>query len=145
MQRTGKHAVSQSRRWPRVWLTICALPAAVVVLGAALSRFWPDLPALTPVLAVPPALAGIGAASRRRPVAFGVVMMFLAVSLIALGRAGLHAIAGTPPMAIITVLAIAFATVVSGIGASRSAQASASQMLMLADVTSVAEVTQRAV
>src|SRR5258708_30034143 len=65
--------------WPAGWLVLCALPAVAALIALATSSAW-DGQLLLPLLAVPPALAGIGAATPRRPLAYGAVMLLAAIA-----------------------------------------------------------------
>ena len=63
----GRSAV-RAAPWQARWLALCALPAAAALIALATSSA-ADGQLLLPLLAVPPALAGIGAATPRRPLA----------------------------------------------------------------------------
>jgi serine phosphatase RsbU (regulator of sigma subunit) len=122
--------------WPAGWLTrywpaLCALPAvaALVVLAASSA---PDAQLLLPLLAVPPALAGIGAATPRRPPAYGDVMLVAAIVTAPFTT--------TPELPAATTVAVLVVTVLSASGVARGGQ----RDQRLADVTSVAEAAQRA-
>jgi serine phosphatase RsbU (regulator of sigma subunit) len=134
MRRPGKHDSGHSRLWPRLWLALCAVPAVSAVISLALSRIWPQEPALIPLLAVPPALAAIGAGGIRRPMACGGVMLVLLAGCTWAG-AGL-ALGATTAAATVAV------TVIASIGTTRSRYAETSKRL--ADVSTVAEAAQRA-
>ena len=81
---------------------------------------------------MPSALAGIGAAAPRRPIAYGAVMLVAAVA-----AAPFAASLRAPAVAAASVLVV---TAISAVGAARSRH----ENQRLADVTSVAEVAQRA-
>jgi Stage II sporulation protein E (SpoIIE) len=122
--------------WPAGWLTrywpaLCALPAvaALIVLAASSA---PDAQLLLPLLAVPPALAGIGAATPRRPLAYGAVMLVVAIVTAPFTT--------TPELPAATAAAVLVVTVLSASGGARGGQ----RDQRLADVTSVAEAAQRA-
>ena len=130
--RSAARAVS----WPAAWLTrywpaLCALPAvaALIVLAAGSA---PDAQLLLPLLAVPPALAGIGAATPRRPLAYGAVMLVVAIVTAPFTT--------TPELPAATAAAVLVVTVLSASGGARGGQ----RDRRLADVTSVAEAAQRA-
>jgi serine phosphatase RsbU (regulator of sigma subunit) len=126
----GRSAV-RAAPWPARWLVLCSLPAAAALIGlAAMGAAAGQL--LLPLLAVPPALAGIGAATRRRPLAFGAVMLLAAIV-----TAPFTTTAELPAVTTVSVLAV---TVISASGGARRAR----QDQRLADVTSVAEAAQRA-
>src|ERR1700721_2880433 len=65
--------IARRSAWPSRWLEFSALALITVVLVDCLNRPWSQPPMLAPLLAVPPALAGIGAVSVRRPLAFGAI------------------------------------------------------------------------
>ena len=122
--------------WPAAWITrywpaLCALPAvaALIVLAASSA---PDAQLLLPLLAVPPALAGIGAATPRRPLAYGAVMLVVAIVTAPFTT--------TPELPAATAAAVLVVTVLSASGGARGGQ----RDRRLADVTSVAEAAQRA-
>ena len=91
----------------------------------------PDRQLLLPLLAVPPALAGIGAATPRRPLAYGAVMLLAAIVTAPFTT--------TPELPAATTVAVLVVTVLSASGGARGARDQ-----RLADVTSVAEAAQRA-
>jgi serine phosphatase RsbU (regulator of sigma subunit) len=122
--------------WPAGWLTrywpaLCTLPAvaALIVLAASSA---PDSQLLLPLLAVPPALAGIGAATPRRPLAYGAVMLVVAIVTAPFTT--------TPELPAATAAAVLVVTVLSASGGARGGR----RDQRLADVTSVAEAAQRA-
>jgi len=120
--------------WRSRWLEFSALVLLTVVLFSCLHRTWDQPPMLDPLLAVPPALAGIGAGSVRRPLAYGGVSLLAAV-IVALKPTEF---AGWLPYA--TILTVAAITVVATAGTAVSVR----QQRRIADVTSVAEAAQRA-
>ena len=126
----GRSAV-RAAPWPARWLTLCALPAVVALIALASSSA-SDGQLFLPLLAVPPALAGIGAATPRRPLAYGAVMM-----LIAIAAAPFTTTAEVP---VVTTVSILLVTLISASGGARGGQ----ENQRLADVTSVAEAAQRA-
>ena len=126
----GRSAV-RAAPWPARWLALCSLPAAAALIalatmGAAAGEL------LLPLLAVPPALAGIGATTPRRPLAYGAVML-----LAALVTAPFTTTAELPAITTVSVVAV---TAISASGGARRGR----QDQRLADVTSVAEAAQRA-
>ena len=126
----GRSAV-RAAPWPARWLTLCALPAVAAVIALAVSSAW-DGELFLPLLAVPPALAGIGAATPRRPLAYGAVMMAIAVAAVPFTT--------TAEVAAVTTVSILVVTLLSASGGARGGQ----ETQRLADVTSVAEAAQRA-
>ena len=126
----GRSAV-RAAPWPARWLTVCALPALAALIVLATSSTV-DGQLLLPLLAVPPALAGIGAATPRRPLVYGGVML-----LIAIATAPFTTTAVVPAVTTETILVV---TLISASGSARGGQ----ETQRLADVTSVAEAAQRA-
>jgi len=127
--------MAQRAAWRSRWLEPIALVLLTIVLIGCVDRPWGQVPMLAPLLAVPPALAGIGAPTVRRPLAYG------AISLVATIIIALHPIefAGwLPPTTIFTVVII---TAVSVAGTAISVR----QERRIAAMTSVAEAAQRAV
>jgi serine phosphatase RsbU (regulator of sigma subunit) len=119
-------------RWlARWWLALCALPAVAALIALATSGAW-DGQLLLPLLAVPPALAGIGASAPRRPLAYGAVMLLAAIVTAPFTT--------TPELPAVTSVSVLVVTVLSASGGARGVQ----QSQRLADVTSVAEAAQRA-
>jgi len=127
-------AAGQRDSWARWWGVLCAVPAVAVVVIVCLGHVWPGPLLLEPLLAVPPALAGIGARSARAPLIWGGVSTLTAI-------AGAVISPGTTrwlPFA--TIITVAVVTLISALGAVRGARGSQK----LAAVTSVAEAAQRA-
>jgi Stage II sporulation protein E (SpoIIE) len=120
--------------WRSRWLEFSALVLITVVLVDCLHRSWAVPPMLAPLLAVPPALAGIGAPSVRRPLAYGGISLLAAVA-VALKPTEF---AGWLPVA--TIFTVAVITAVAAAGTAVSVR----QLRRIADVTSVAEAAQRA-
>ena len=90
---------------------------------------------LGPLLAVPPALAGIGAATLRRPLAYGAASLVTAI-IVAITATG-----DTHWLPVVTIVTVVFVTGVSAIGTALSQD----REQHLANVASVAEAAQRAV
>jgi hypothetical protein len=127
--------LAQRAAWRYRWLEFSALALITVVLVDCMNRPWTQPPMLAPLLAVPPALAGIGAATVRRPLVYG------AISLLATGVVALKPTeyAGWLPYA------TAFTVVVITAVATAGTAVSVRQERRIADVRSVAEAAQRAV
>jgi Stage II sporulation protein E (SpoIIE) len=126
----GRSAV-RAAPWQARWLTLCALPAVAALIALATSSAW-DGQLLLPLLAVPPALAGIGAATPRLPLAYGAVMLLAAIA-----AAPFTTTAEVPAVTTVSILVV---TLISASGGARGGQ----ENQRLADVTSVAEAAQRA-
>lgn len=119
------------RSRPDRWLALSAIPAVVVLAALATSGSW-NGQLLLPLLAVPPALAAIGAATPRRPVAYGAVMLLVAIVVLPFDK--------TPQPPAVAAVAVLVVTAISAIGAGRRRP----ENQKLADVISVAEAAQRA-
>ncbi len=149
-------ALASARRWRARWLELILAAAAIAVLVVCLDHAWTAPLLLDPLLAVPPALAGIGAATIRRPLAYGAAAE--AVAAIVAGTTG----GGASQLQEATLVAVAVVTVVSAAGAalgrraltarltdslaaSLRASIESSTRQQLANAVSVAEVAQRAV
>jgi serine phosphatase RsbU (regulator of sigma subunit) len=117
--------------WPARWLALCAIPA-IAALAAFGVRDFQHGQLLLPLLAVPPALAGIGAGTPRRPLAIGAVMLLAALVVIPF--------AVTPELPAAAAVSVLVVTAISAVGAAQSRQ----EKQRVADVTSVAEAAQRA-
>lgn len=126
--------VSRRAAWRSRWLELSALVLITIVLVDCLHRTWAAPPMLAPLLAVPPALAGIGAATVRRPLAYGGVSLLAAI-FVALQPTEFAP--WVPGATIITIVAI---TAVAALGTAVSVR----QERRIANVTSVAEAAQHA-
>ncbi|HEX7161902.1 MAG TPA: hypothetical protein VF223_11785, partial [Trebonia sp.] len=65
--------------WLSRWLELTTLVAVAVTAAVCLSGVWPSPLELVPLLAVPPALAGIGATTIWRPLAYGAAALVATV------------------------------------------------------------------
>src|SRR5215471_20669081 len=122
--------------WQAWWLEATIVAAVVVVVVVCASQIWTAPLLLAPLLAVPPALAGIGASTVRRPLGFGAVSLLAAV-VVALAAGG-----DTHWLPVATIVAVVVVTFVSAAGVPGSEQTKTRQ---IANVISVAEAAQRAV
>jgi serine phosphatase RsbU (regulator of sigma subunit) len=127
-------ALSQRAAWRSWWLEFSVLVLITFVLVDCLTRPWDQPPMLDPLLAVPPALAGIGAATVRRPLAYGTVCLLAAVAV------ALKPTEYAPWLPVVTIFTVVIITAVATAGTAISLR----QEQRIADVTSVAEATQRA-
>ncbi len=125
----------QRAAWRSRWLEFSALVLITGVLVDCLTRPWNQPPMLDPLLAVPPALAGIGAATVRRPIAYGAVSLLAAIAVAAKPTE----FAGWLPLA--TIFTVVVITAVATAGTAASVR----QEQRIAEVRSVAEAAQRAV
>jgi serine phosphatase RsbU (regulator of sigma subunit) len=117
------------------WLEFSALALVTVALVDCLNRPFDQPPMLAPLLAVPPALAGIGAATVRRPLGYGAVSLLAAIAIAAKPTQ----YAGWLPGA--TIFTVVVITAVATVGTAVSVR----QEQRIAEVSSVAEAAQRAV
>lgn len=122
--------------WQAWWLEGTTAVAVAVVAVVCASGAWTAPLLLMPLLAVPPALAGIGASTVGRPLGYGAVSLLAAV-VVALTAGG-----GTRWLPAATIAAVAVVTVVSAAGAAVSEPMKTRQ---IANVLSVAEAAQRTV
>lgn len=110
------------------WLALCATPILAVVVARCLGSSVPE-----PLLAVPPALASIGAATVYRPLFFGGLGLLVAVVIAA-------AVPGSQAASAASMISVVAVTVISVFGTARNARGNQK----LTAVTSVAEAAQRA-
>jgi serine phosphatase RsbU (regulator of sigma subunit) len=113
------------------WLEAVIAASVVIVVLVCVTRAWPAPRELELLLAVPPALAGIGAATVRRPLAYGAATTLPAVIILAV----IH-----DALAVATLIA----TVVVALVAAGATARSAPRTQQIANVISVAEAAQRA-
>jgi serine phosphatase RsbU (regulator of sigma subunit) len=138
--------------WQDRWLELASAIAAIAVAVVCLDHLWAAPLLLAPLLAVPPALAGIGATSPARPLGFGAVCEVVAAIVLVVAKGDTHDV----PAA--TLAATAVVTAISAISAMASHKAltkrltesiraslDSSTQQQLANAVSVAEVAQRAV
>jgi len=117
------------------WLELTTAVAVIVIVIVCISHAWTAPLLLAPLLAVPPALAGVGASSFLRPLAYGAVSLVAAIIIAATASGDTHEVPVATIVAIVVMTAIsAAATTFSG---GRTEQ--------IANVISVAETAQRAV
>jgi hypothetical protein len=151
---SGWRAVRAAPR--KYWLEATSIVGGAVVIVVCVRHAWTAPLLLDPLLAVPPALAGIGAATVRRPLAYG------AVAEIAAAIVAVTASSGSGELPEATLVAVAVVTLVSAGGAALGrrtltarltdslaggirASIESSTRQQLANAVSVAEVAQRAV
>lgn len=129
-----------SPRWHYWWLELSSAVVIAVVIIICLAHVWTAPLLLDPLLAVLPALAGIGASGPRRPLAVGAATLAAAI-IIEITATG--ATRGLPQA---TIAAVVVATVVASVATvvKRTSQVATTQQ-HLANVVSVAEAAQRAV
>src|ERR1700722_15336377 len=138
-----------STPWSARWLELTTLVAAAATAVVCLTHAWPSPLELAPLLAVPPALAGIGEGSGLRPPAYGAPAVGAAVVIDAVLTGGITTPTGPHQLA----LAAAGAAVVTTalglagprLGVRKGTVDQDRQELQMANMTSVAEAAQRAV
>lgn len=121
-----------SRQW---WLELSSAAVIAIVLIVCVSHMWTSPLLLGPLLAVPPALAGIGANTPRRPLAYGAVAEVAAIIVLLTAPGDTHWL----PEA--TIVTVAVVTAVAAVGTALAQN----REQHLANVVSVAEAAQRAV
>jgi serine phosphatase RsbU (regulator of sigma subunit) len=136
-------------RWRARWLELAVVIAAAATAGVCLSNLWPSPLELTPLLAVPPALAGIWAATVWRPLAYGFAALVAAVAVDAILRGGITVTTGAHLVPLATAGAVLVTTALSLAGRKLGDPGitvdQAQQERQIANVASVAEAVQRAV
>jgi serine phosphatase RsbU (regulator of sigma subunit) len=121
--------------WQARWLELSSAIVVAVVLFMCVGQLWTAPLLLGPLLAVPPALAGIGAATLWRPLGYGAVSLLAAV-IVALTASG-----ATHWLPVATIVTVVVVTAVSSAGTAISAR----KEQQIANFISVAEAAQRAV
>lgn len=127
-------AYTRPEAWWSRWLEFSALVMLAVVLYSCLDRGTNRPPMLDPLLAVPPALAGIGASSVRRPLVYGALSLLAAIIVAFKPTEYAPWLPGTTVLTVVVITLIAIA----------GTAVSVRQQRRIADVTSVAEAAQRA-
>jgi Stage II sporulation protein E (SpoIIE) len=121
--------------WKAWWLELTTAVAVVVVVIVCVGHVWTAPLLLVPLLAVPPALAGVGASSVRRPLGYGAASLLAAIVVAVIADGSTH------DLPVATIVAV---VVVTGISVAASA-GSGGKTERFANVISVAETAQRAV
>jgi serine phosphatase RsbU (regulator of sigma subunit) len=136
-------------QWKARWLELTILAAVIATVAVCLTRVWPSPLQLVLLLAVPPALAAVGAAGVWRILAYGLAAEIAAVAVDALLGGGITMTTGPHELPLAAAGAIAVTTVLGVVGATlgdrRETADQQEQNLQFANVTSVAEAAQRAV
>ena len=117
------------------WLETATAVAVAVVVVVCATNVWTAPLLLAPLLAVPPALAGVGASSFLRPLVYGAASLVAAI-VIALTASG-----DTHEVPVATIVAVVVMTAISAAATAFSG----GQTVQFANVISVAETAQRAV
>ena len=117
------------------WLETATAVAVAVVVIVCVTNLWTAPLLLAPLLAVPPALAGVGASSFLRPLVYGAASLVAAI-VIALTASG-----DTHEVPVATIVAVVVMTAISVAATAFSG----GRTVQFANVISVAETAQRAV
>jgi serine phosphatase RsbU (regulator of sigma subunit) len=142
-------AANAPRRWRLRWLELTVAAAAAATAVICLTGVWPSPLVLVLLLAVPPALAGVGAVTFWRPLGYGVAALGAAVIVDAVLRGGITMTTGAHQLPLAAAGAVAVATAASMAGRKLGERGmpadQAEYELQIANVASVAEAAQRAV
>ena len=148
-QRATAETSARPRTWKARWLELTVVTAAIAVAAVCLAKAWTAPLELVPLLAVPPALAGVGATTIKRPLAYGIAALITGVIVDALVKGGITVTDGTHELPLAAIGAVVVVTVLSMIGTrvgtDNKTTQQEQQAQQIVDVTSVAEAAQRAV
>lgn len=135
--------------WTARWLELATLAAGAAAAVVCLAHAWPRPLDLALLLAVPPALASVGAANVKRPLAYGVAAVLAAGVIDALLHGGITDTTGAHQLPLAAAGAAAVTTAVGIIGAKIDGEKATvdheQHVQQIANVISVAEAAQRAV
>jgi hypothetical protein len=149
MPPSGTQAQARPGTWKARWLELTLVAAAIVTAAVCLTHVWTAPLELVPLLAVVPALAGIGALGIRRPLAYGAVALIAGVVVDALVRGGITVTGATHALPLAAIGGVAVVTVLSATGTVVGARSKDTRQVQkdeqFVNVTSVAEAAQRAV
>jgi hypothetical protein len=142
-------AARRSGFWPARWLELAVLVAAAAAAVVGLTRVWPRPLELAPLLAVPPALAGIGATVPLvRPLGFGIAAEIAVAVTDAVLPGGITVTGGPHQLLLATAGAVLVTTVLSMAGLRLSHRTEPVDLddheQQIANMASVAEAAQRA-
>ncbi len=139
----------RSDPWKARWLELATLIAVAAAAAVCLAKVWPSPLELVPLLAVPPALAGIGASTIWRPLAYGAAAAVALVIVDAVLTGGITVTQSAHQLPLAAAGAVAVTTVLSAAGVvfgkRKPTVDQEQQEQQIANVTSVAEAAQRAV
>jgi serine phosphatase RsbU (regulator of sigma subunit) len=131
------------------WLELTLVAAAITTAAVCLTHVWTAPLELVLLLAVVPALAGIGAVGVQRPLAYGGAALIAGVAIDALVKGGITVTDSTHALPLAAIGSVIVVTAISMrgsvVGARRKDTQQVQQDQQFADVTSIAEATQRAV
>ena len=145
----GAAAASRPVFWPARWLELAVLVAAVAAAVVGLTHVWPHPLELAPLLAVPPALAGIGAAVPLvRPLGYGIAAEIAVAVIDAVVPGGITVTSGPHQLLLATAGAVLVAAVLSMTGVRLGRRTEPVDLneheQQIANMASVAEAAQRA-
>ena len=152
--RTDPRGAAREQPWPGAavrarWLELTVVLAGAAAAAVCLTGAWPRPLDLVLLVAVVPALAGIGPGTALRPVGYGAAAVAAAVITDATLSGGITATGGAHqlPLAAAGAAVAATAAAVAGrrLGDRGESADQAQQELQIANVASVAEAAQRAV
>src|ERR1700743_193319 len=112
----------RSAPWAARWLEMTTLIAAAATALVSLPHVWPSPLELIPLLAVPPALAGIGASTIWRPLAYGAAALAAVVVVDAVLKGGITVTEGAHQLPLAAAGAVAVSTVLGSVGTIFSAR-----------------------
>jgi len=148
-EKSAATTAARRRAWRSRWLEVTVVAAAIAVAAVCLAGAWTAPLELAPLLAVPPALAGVGATRIWRPLAYGAAALIAGLIIDALLKGGITVTTGSHQLALAALGATAVVTILSlvgtKVGAEHKTTQQAQQALQIVNVTSVAEAAQRAV
>lgn len=146
---SSTQAQARSGAWQARWLELTLAAAAIVIVIVCLTHVWTAPLELVLLLAVVPALAGIGAVGFLRPLAYGVVALIAGVVVDALVTGGITVTGPTHALPLAAIGSVAVVTALSATGAAAGLRRWDTQQVrkdeQFVNVTSVAEAAQRAV
>ena len=115
-QRAKADTSARPRTWKARWLELTVVTAAIAVAAVCLAKAWTAPLELAPLLAVPPALAGVGATTIKRPLAYGIAALIAGVIVDAVVRGGITVTNGVHELPLAAIGSVVVVTVLSMIG-----------------------------
>ena len=115
-QRAKAETSARPGPWKARWLELTVVIAAIAVAAVCLAKVWTAPLELAPLLAVPPALAGVGATTVKRPLAYGLTAAVAGVIVDALVRGGITVTDGVHELALAAIGSVVVVTVIAMVG-----------------------------
>ena len=147
--RDQDQAAAPPGRWRLRWLELTVAAAAAAAAGVCLSGAWPRPLLLVLLLAVLPALAGVGVVTAWRPLGYGAAALAAAVAVDAVLPGGIALTTGAHQLPLAAAGAVVVTTAASIAGRRLGDRGvpfdQAEHERQIANVASVAEAAQRAV